>query len=436
MVSPSPCSAWSSIRRPVERLALPAGLAKDARAAMNLAKAPARLVSRPAALPVAQPQLRERKVVERAGAGSDRARPPAPAPAKPRPCGPYPAASFRGWTPRRGAQRLGPLEDFNCLRRKRPSLCSRMPCMFTASAWSGSRARAQRSHSPGAGQILFGRAKLAPGHQRLHLLGIQREGLAQVRLRFGGPAAFPLQNRQVDPARNPGPDAARRRAARPPRQRPRVPARAAGCPGSSRRRQSPAAAPALAGSGFGLFQPSHPRQHKAGGKLALGQPRPQRQRLLVALQRLLIPPHGRASALPRPRCAGPAPAAASGPAQTPAPLPQLARWRSSARPAPSGPARSCRPGGWPRRRRAPPRRFDRRPSAPGPARPRPLPISGATATAASAIFTAASNWRLASATRHMPTSAFGWQRVLVQHPLVAERHLGQPAGQLSSPALP
>src|SRR6202012_35475 len=51
----------------VKRLTVPSGLPEDARAAVHFAEAPARLVSRPTAFPIAQAKLRERQVVGRAG---------------------------------------------------------------------------------------------------------------------------------------------------------------------------------------------------------------------------------------------------------------------------------------------------------------------------------------------------------------------------------
>ncbi len=141
---------------------------------------------------------------------------------------------------------------------------------------------------PGSGEVPLRGSELAPGHQRFHLLGILLEGLAQMRLRLRRPALFPLQQGQVDPSRN---------QIRPQLDSPKQSGFCMGLaplftqqapqihPGSGKVRAQNQRPPVTA---FGLFQLSQPRQHKPGCKLTLGQPWPQPKRLFVALQRLLI----------------------------------------------------------------------------------------------------------------------------------------------------
>ena len=55
---------------------------------------------------------------------------------------------------------------------------------------------------PCAGLVVLGGTELAPGNFGLHMIRVQREGLAQMRLGLIRTAAFALELRQVDPARN------------------------------------------------------------------------------------------------------------------------------------------------------------------------------------------------------------------------------------------
>ena len=48
--------------------------------------------------------------------------------------------------------------------------------------------------------ILLRCAKLAPGNVRLHLLGVEGEGLSEVGFRFLGAASLPFQDGQIDPS--------------------------------------------------------------------------------------------------------------------------------------------------------------------------------------------------------------------------------------------
>ena len=151
----------------------------------------------------------------------------------------------------------------------RPSLCSSMPCIFTASAWSGWRASAQRSHchaparsrsaarnwhqaicvstcdgfsakavrrcaSAPAGR-LRSRSELRQVYPARNQIRTQLNGSQQRCLGYDLPPLISQQTAQIHP---------RRGKIRTPRQRPAI-------------------------AGFSFFQSSHPGQHKSGCKVGL-----------------------------------------------------------------------------------------------------------------------------------------------------------------------
>jgi hypothetical protein len=259
---------------------------------VNLAEAPARLIRRPALLPVAQPKLRQGQVVLCAGVGwiaLDRILVRTQ-------CLIHAAHFQQGVSAIGGrapvAQCLCPLKSSDRLRKtafrvQQNAVHIHCFCIVRIARQSPAQPL------PGACQIPPPRAELAPGHQRLHLLGIQCEGLAEMCFRRSWPVAFPLQNREVDPAskqigaqldrplqRRFGIDFVRRG---------RLAQQAAQVhPGGGKVRPQHQRPPITR---FGLFHPSQSRQHKASGKLGLWKTRTHGYRLLITHQRLLVPPH-------------------------------------------------------------------------------------------------------------------------------------------------
>jgi len=146
---------------------------------------------------------------------------------------------------------------------------------------------------PRATRIALGGTELAPGQQRLHLLGIQGKGRAQVRLGLGVAVLLALQNRQIDPARGQigtqldgppqcglGIDLA-----------PLLAQQAAKIdPGGGKVRTQHQRTAITA---LGLFRPSHARQHEPHCKLALGKFWLQRQSPLIAIESLFVAPQHR-----------------------------------------------------------------------------------------------------------------------------------------------
>ena len=168
-----------------ERLALPAGLREDPGAAMHLAKsasAPRTPASRAANRPAADGSAQGCSA-RRAAAGS--ARQPPRARARPRPSGPDRAASCRDWRRRPGCPDRSARSKF-----PRPRQSGRR-CGAGCRAYS--QLQRARARAPGpaqplpcAGQVALGGAELAPGNMGLHLIEVEREGLAQVRLGLAG----------------------------------------------------------------------------------------------------------------------------------------------------------------------------------------------------------------------------------------------------------
>lgn len=137
-------------------------------------------------------------------------------------------------------------------------------------------------------RVVLGGAKLAPCHQRFHLLRVKGKGLAQIFFGRGGAMALPLQDCQVDPAGDQirsqfdgsqqgglGVDFAPLLAQQAAQVDP--------CGGKVRAQGKSAAIASL-----GLLGIPHARQRKASGKFNLRHPRTNRQRLLVALQSLFV----------------------------------------------------------------------------------------------------------------------------------------------------
>ena len=142
--------------------------------------------------------------------------------------------------------------------------------------------------SPCAGNISLGGAKLAPGNVGLHLVGIQRKGLAEVGLGFDGTATLAFQHAQVDPAGDQvwaqldgaeqgsfGVDFAALFAQQASEIHP-----GCGKVGTSDK--------CTAVAGFSFFEATHAGEDEAGGKLGLGQARPEAERALVTVECLLV----------------------------------------------------------------------------------------------------------------------------------------------------
>ena len=240
--------------------------------------------------PVAQPELSESKVVERSGVGGvalDSLL------VRVKSFGHFAhiqqgvSAVGSGGT---AAEGFGALENPDCLRKA--ALIVEQDAVHVHGFRKIWIAR-KRPPKPGPcpGRVLFRCTKLAPGYMRFHLVWIEREGFSQVGFGFLGAAALALQNRQVDPAgdqvgaqldrslqRRMGLKLASLLAQQTSQVHP--------CGGEVRPFDKRATI-----AGFGFFELAHAREDEACGEFGFRQTRAQRNRLPVAVKRLLIAAH-------------------------------------------------------------------------------------------------------------------------------------------------
>ena len=182
-----------------ERLAIPARRRQFSGLHMNLPESPACLVVHPAALPVAQPQPGQRQVV--AGSGMFRVA---------LDCNfmfgqslvqaPQIEQGVASVRPRGGAaQRLGPREDGGCLLEPPLGMQQNSVHIHRFGVIGVPPERPARP-SPCPGHVFLRQPQLAPRHHRLHLIEIERKGLAQTLLRLFGPVQFPFKQGKIQPA--------------------------------------------------------------------------------------------------------------------------------------------------------------------------------------------------------------------------------------------